>query len=229
MCGRYVLYGPPSRLTKQFDLESCPAITPRYNIAPSSQVLVVRHRPGLGRVGQLARWGLIPSWAKDLSIGAKLNNARAETVAARPSFRASFAKSRCLIPANGFYEWKLVSENGKVRKQPYYIRPVDDGLFAIAGLLALWRSDQGEDVVSTCIITTAPNAVMEPIHDRMPAILAPEAWAAWLGGEETSPEALKAWLVPAAAEGMTAHPVSTAVNRAGAEGEALTEVLDIKD
>lgn len=222
MCGRYVLYGPPSRLTERFGLQECPDFAPRYNIAPTSNVLVIRARPEVGRVGQLVRWGLVPNWAKDISIGANLNNARGETVDTKPSFRTSFAKHRCLIPANGFYEWKLVSEGGKVRKQPYYIRPTDEeSFFAFAGLLARWHAPDGTDLVTTCIITTGPNAIMEPIHDRMPVILGPEAWDAWLAPQNAHVEALKGLLVPCAADGIVAHPVSTAVNRAGVEGEAL--------
>ncbi len=221
MCGRYVLYGPPSRLTERFGLQECPDFAPRYNIAPTSDVLVIRHRPEVGRVGQLVRWGLVPNWAKDISVGAKLNNARAETADTKPSFRTSLAKHRCLIPANGFYEWKLVSEGGKVRKQPYFIRPAEDGFFAFAGLLARWRARDGTDLVTTCIITTTPNAVMAPIHERMPVILGQEAWDTWLTPENASVEALKGLLVPCAADRMVGYAVSTAVNRAGVEGEAL--------
>jgi putative SOS response-associated peptidase YedK len=108
MCGRYVLYGPQSRLTEYFDLRDCAAWEPRYNIAPQSDILVIRQRPELGRVGQSVRWGLIPRWAKDPAIGLKLNNARAETVAEKPSFKSGFERHRCLIPANGFYEWQAV-------------------------------------------------------------------------------------------------------------------------
>jgi putative SOS response-associated peptidase YedK len=222
MCGRYVLHGPHSRLTERFGLHGCSDFAPRYNIAPTSDALVIRQRPEVGRVGQLVRWGLVPNGAKDITVGSKLNNARAETVDTKPSFRTSFAKHRCLIPANGFYEWKLVSEGGKVRKQPYYIRPAaEDGFFAFAGLLARWHAPDGTDLVSCCIITTAANAVMEPIHDRMPVILAQEAWDAWLIPENATVACLKGLLLPCAADGMVAYPVSTAVNRAGVEGEGL--------
>lgn len=222
MCGRFALDAPSTRVAEKFSLADCPLLTPRYNIAPASDILVVRHRPEVGRIGQLVRWGLVPAWAKDPSIGAKLINARAETVETKPSFRSSFARHRCLIPASGFYEWKVVSENGKVRRQPYYVRPAEgDGLFAFAGLLARWRSGTGEDLVTTCIITTEANALMALIHDRMPAILAPGAWDAWLGAENASTAALRALLGPAPPEGMTAYAVGTAVNRAGVEGEGL--------
>lgn len=222
MCGRFALDAPSTCVAEKFSLADFPLLAPRYNIAPASDILVVRHRPEVGRVGQLVRWGLVPAWAKDPSIGAKLINARAETVESKPSFRSSFARHRCLIPASGFYEWKVVSENGKVRRQPYYVRPAEgDGLFAFAGLLARWRSGTGEDLVTACIITTEANALMAPIHDRMPAILAPGAWDAWLGAENASKEALRALLGPTPAEGMTAYAVGMAVNRAGVEGEGL--------
>lgn len=222
MCGRYALYGPASRLKQRFDLRECPEFPPRYNIPPQSEVLVIRRRPEGERTGQLVRWGLVPNWAKDPSIGAKLNNARAESVATKPSFRTSFAKHRCLIPASGFFEWKLVSEGGTVRKQPYYIRPsADDDFLAFAGLLARWRSPDGEDLISTCIITTTPNSVMEPIHDRMPVILADGNFDAWLDPDNHDVERLQAMLTPAPAGWLSAYPVSTAVNRAGVEGESL--------
>lgn len=230
MCGRYALYGPVSRLKERFDLHDCPDFSARYNIAPTADVLIIRLRPGVGRVGQLVRWGLIPNWARDPSIGAKLNNARAEGIAEKPSFRTSFARHRCLIPARGFYEWKLVTENGTVRKQPYYVRPTtDDDFFAFAGLLARWRSPQGEEIISTCIITTAPNSVMAPIHDRMPAILAESDLDAWLDPENHDLVGLASLLGPADAKGMVAYPVSAAVNRAGVEGLACIEPIAVDD
>lgn len=134
MCGRFALDAPSTRVADRFSLGDCPALTPRYNIAPTSDVLIVRHRPEVGRVVQLVRWGLVPSWAKDPSVGAKLINARAETVETKPSFRSSFARHRCLIPASGFYEWRMMSENGKMRRQPYYVRPVEaDGCLLLPG------------------------------------------------------------------------------------------------
>jgi len=226
MCGRFTLHTPAPRVTDHFGLVACTDFAPRYNIAPTSDVLVIRHKPDTGRVGQMVRWGLVPSWAKNPSIGAKMNNARGETVDTKPSFRTSFQKHRCLIPACGFYEWKPVSEGGKVRRQPFYIRPAEEnGLFAFAGLLARWRSEAGDDLITTCVITVGPNGVMEPIHDRMPVILAPGAWDAWLGAENASTEALKALLVPAPEAGMVAYPVGMTVNRAGVEGEELIRPL----
>lgn len=224
MCGRYALHGPQSRLKEYFDLRECAAWQSRYNIAPQSEVLVVRQRPGVGRVGQLVRWGLIPRWAKEASIGLKLNNARAESVAEKPSFKASFERHRCLIPANGFYEWQAIEEGGKTRKQPWYIRPAGDGDFlAMAGLLAAWKSPTGEDIVSTCVITTGPNEVMAPIHDRMPVLLTPGQFDAWLDPAWREVEALKSWLLPAPAASVVAWPVGTRVSNARNEGEDLIE------
>lgn len=224
MCGRYVLYGPQSRLTEYFDLRDCAAFEPRYNIAPQSDILVVRQRPAVGRVGQAVRWGLIPRWAKDPTIGLKLNNARAETVAEKPSFKSSFERHRCLIPANGFYEWQAVSEDGKTRKQPWYIRPSADGeFFAMAGLLAAWKAPDGTDIVSACVITTTPNELMAPIHDRMPVLLAPGQFDAWLDPAGRDLAALSRYLLPAPAQSMVAWQVGSRVNSARHEGPDLIE------
>ena len=224
MCGRYALYGPVTRLRKAFVLAECPEFEPRYNIPPTTEVLIIRQRPGVGRVGQLVRWGLIPRWAKDPSIGQKLNNARAETVAEKPAFKASFERHRCLIPANGFYEWQAVSEDGTVRKQPWYVWPAADGeFFAMAGLLAAWKSPEGKDIVSACIITTTPNEVMAPIHERMPVLLGPGQFDAWLDPAYLDVDILRRWLLPAPASAMTARPVGSRVSNARNEGPELLE------
>lgn len=229
MCGRYALYGPQSRLREAFLLESCPEYFARYNIAPQSRVLVIRHPPGAGRVGQLVRWGLIPSWAKDPGIGARLNNARGETVAVKPAFRGSFAGHRCLIPASGFYEWQAVAAGGKVRKQPWYVRPADpDGFFAFAGLLAAWKAPDGETIVTTCIVTTAANALMAPIHERMPAILRPEQYEAWLDPANHDTGALETMIGPCGSETMCVSPVSPAINRGDVEGPHCIETVAVR-
>lgn len=222
MCGRYALYGPRSRVREQFDLDDGFDFGPRYNIAPSTNVLVVRPEPDGRRVGRLYRWGLIPGWAKDPSIGAKLNNARGETVAEKPAFRAAFRRWRCIVPASGFYEWKAVDEGGRTVKQPYFIRPCDEGqLFGLAGLTERWVSPEGQEVHSCCIITTDANALMVPIHTRMPVILAPSDYAAWLDPANTNTEALRALLRPAEADGMIAYAVSRAVNSSRGDAPEL--------
>lgn len=200
MCGRYALSATATELIEHFQLLACPDFSPRYNIAPTSTIPVIRHKPDTGRVGQLVRWGLIPSWSKEPT--SKLNNARGETVAEKPSFRTSFARHRCLIPASGFYEWQTVA--GK--KQPFYIHPAEPGgFFVFAGLLAAWQAPDGQTIVSTCIITTGPNDVMAPIHDRMPVILESGQFDAWLDPALPGPVEM---IRPCSPEGMAAYPVS---------------------
>lgn len=170
MCGRFALHAHPDVVSLQFGLRSLPLFEPRYNIAPAATVLVVRND-----AAALARWGLVPHWAKDPAAGAKLNNARAETVARKPSFRDAYRARRCLIPASGFYEWK--TEGG--RRQPYYVSPAGADLFAFAGLWERWRE------LETCtIITTDANEKMRAIHDRMPVVISRGDYSAWLSGEE---------------------------------------------
>jgi putative SOS response-associated peptidase YedK len=225
MCGRYALSTTAAELIEHFKLLSCPEFGLRFNIAPQSMIPVIRQKPGAGRVGQMVRWGLIPSWAEDPSIGNKLNNARGETVAEKPAFRSSFARHRCLIPSSGFYEWQPVAG----RKQPYYIHPAaPDRFFAFAGILAAWTPSAGNTVVSTCIITTGPNAIMAPIHDRMPVILQPEQFDAWLDTDNHDTAALKAMLVPCRADLMAAYPVSPAINSGRAEGPACIEPIELE-
>ncbi len=222
MCGRYALSATAAELIEHFKLLACPEFGLRYNIAPQSIIPVIRQKPGAGRVGQLVKWGLIPKWAEDPSIGNKLNNARGETVAQKPTFRSSFAKHRCLIPASGFFEWQPIAG----RKQPYYIHPTAPGdLFAFAGLLAAWTPPEGETVVTTCIITTGPNEVMAPIHDRMPVILQPGQFDAWLDPDNHDTGTLKAMLGPCAPGGMAAYPVSPVINSGRVEGPECIEPL----
>jgi putative SOS response-associated peptidase YedK len=213
MCGRYALHASPEVVALQFGLAAVPAFTPRYNIAPTAQVLVVRDDGAT-----FVKWGLVPRWAKDVKgnppTGAGMNNARAETVAEKPSFREAFRRRRCLIPASGFYEWKL---EGKL-KQPYYIHPAAGGLFAFAGLWERWEGPGGP--LETCaVITTEPNAVMAPIHERMPVILEPADYERWLLG--TGP--LQPLLVPCAPARIAAHRVSRAVNDARRDDPGLVE------
>jgi putative SOS response-associated peptidase YedK len=224
MCGRYALYGPASRIREQFDLDGGFDFGPRYNIAPTMKVLVVHPGQHGERLASTYRWGLIPSWAKDVTIGAKLINARGETVAEKPAFRAAFRRWRCIVPASGFYEWKPVQEGSRTIKQPYFIRPQDDGdLFGFAGLTERWVSPEGEEVLTCCIITTDANELMMPIHDRMPVILAPNDYGAWLDPGNPDVDGLRASLGPAAADGMIAYKVCRAVNSSRGDSPTFVE------
>jgi putative SOS response-associated peptidase YedK len=207
MCGRFTLTGRPHRLRERFGLAAAPELTPRYNIAPSQPVLVIPNRTQ--RVLRPARWGLVPHWASDLSGGHKMINARAETLASRAPFRAALERRRCLIPADGFYEWK---HDGKQRRAPFYVRRRDGEPFAFAGLWDVWRPRDGEPVASCTIITTAANEVVGELHDRMPVILAREAYDTWLAPAPLHADLLQPWLVPCPAEWLEAYPVSTRVN-----------------
>lgn len=209
MCGRFTLFEPDKILAREFGISDIPPLSPRYNIAPSQPVMAVRaSATETGREIALLRWGLIPSWSKDPAIGNRLINARAETVHEKPSFRNAFRRRRCLIPANGFYEWQR-RERGK---QPYYIRLRDERLFAFAGLWDRWEGPD-EGAIETCaILTTAANAVLSPIHDRMPVILPSTAYAGWLDPALRDGESLAPLLVPFPPEEMLAFPVSPRVN-----------------
>lgn len=220
MCGRYALYGPISRIREQFDAKVDELeFEARYNAAPTQWLPVIRQRPDGERVVHLLRWGLVPSWAKDESIGNRLINARAETVADKPSFRAAYRKRRCIVPVNGFYEWKALSRG----KRPYYIHAVDDVLLGLAGLWEHWsRPDDGARIDTFAILTTDANAVMQPLHDRMPVILAPDAYAAWLD-PESDPDALQARLTSCANDALALHPVTKSVGNVRNEGAELIE------
>lgn len=175
------------------------------------------------------RWGLVPSWAKDPSAGGRLINARAETVAAKPSFRSAFARRRCLIPADGFYEWRPLggTDHGRPRKQPYFISRADGGLMAFAGLYELWRDtsvpdgDPGSWLWTAAIITTRATDDLGHIHDRMPMVIDPAQWAEWLDPSRRDPDGLLEVMVPAVSGGLETRPVSTAVNSVANDGPAL--------
>jgi putative SOS response-associated peptidase YedK len=193
----------------------------RWNVAPQSAVPVIYETKEGERIAELMRWGLVPHWAKDASIGNKLNNARAETIFEKPSFRQGVRKRRCILPASGFYEWQA----GPAGKQPWFISP-KAGLFAMAGVFEAWRpAPDAEWLLTCCVITTEPNAVMAPIHDRMPVMLDSSQWAAWLGRGNTDTQALAPLLKPFDASSMQAWPVAKAVGRSSAEGEELTQPL----
>ena len=209
MCGRFTLAPDAAELEGEFEGVEFPAqFAPRYNIAPSQPVLVIAN--DRRSAADFFVWGLIPSWAKDPSIGNRLINARGETLAEKPAFRASFKHKRCLILADGFYEWK--STPGSKLKVPHYIRMADGRPFGFAGLWSEWRSGDGSEVRSCTIVTTEPNELMASIHNRMPVILSPDAYAQWIDPAVRTPESLGAFIKPYPAEEMAAYPVSTLVN-----------------
>jgi putative SOS response-associated peptidase YedK len=202
---------PGKDLAERFGLEEVPDLEPRYNIAPTQRIAVIRlDRDKLRRRLVLVRWGLIPFWAKDTSIGQKMINARGESAAEKPAFRAAFKSRRCLVLTDGFYQWK----KGKVGKQPYLFRMADRRPFAFAGLWERWTGPEGETIESCTFLTTEANEIMQPLHDRMPVILKPEDYDLWLDPEVKDPELLKPLLRPCPAEEMTVQPVNPKVNRA---------------
>ncbi len=224
MCGRFTLNVAPSKLTEYFDLTGDLDFSPSWNIAPFSQInSIVADESGSKHLKSM-RWGLIPSWAKDETIGNKLINARSETIAEKPSFRSAFKRRRCLIPASGFYEWK--TENGI--KQPWYISLVSGEPMAFAGLWETWNSKEGEGIESCCIITTAANSFMEPIHDRMPATLNPEQWPLWLSQQEHFPDKLLPLICSQESKSIQAWPVTRELNRAGYRNDSglIAPLLD---
>ena len=230
MCGRYVVAYDPQTLVNGFSLTRVQPFERRWNVAPTAAVPVVYETREGERVAETMRWGLVPHWAKDETIGARLNNARSEGMADKPSFRQAVRRRRCILPASGFYEWQpRTGADGKAFKQPYFISPVGEPYFAMAGLFEAWRppgaAADAPWLLTCCVITTAANALMAPIHDRMPVMLPREAWAAWLARERQDPAAL-APLMGGLPEGaMQAWPVARTVGRSSAEGEALTAPL----
>lgn len=217
MCGRFTLRASASVLAEQFAAIADITLVPRFNVAPTQPIAVVRARPDsspLQRELAIVRWGLIPSWAKDAGIGGRMINARSETVAAKPAFRAAFRRQRCLIPADGFFEWRRQGKS----KQPYFIQMAGEQPFAMAGLWESWNGPDGNEIESCTILTTLPNELMQVIHDRMPVILPSETCGEWLDPAQADPEPLKRLLVPFDAGQMKARPVSSYVNRPSNEG-----------
>lgn len=207
MCGRYSLTTPVEAVGRLFEVAERPNLRPRYNIAPSQEVPVVRMDREGRRQLTLMRWGLIPSWAKEAKIGYRMINARAETVAEKPAFRSAFRHRRCLVPADGFYEWR---KRGSAR-QPYRITRADGAPFAFAGLWERWRPSEAEAIDSFSIVTTAANDLLRPLHDRMPVILDPKDYGPWLDTDVAAAEAARR-LVPYAGAELAVTPVSTRVN-----------------
>lgn len=228
MCGRYVLTQPAEVLDEYFEVspeaapeaaEAVSAFGPRYNIAPTQEAPIVR-ADGERRTLSLARWGLVPYWAEDAKIGNRLINARSETAGSKPAFREALRRRRCLVPADGFYEWKKVGKS----RQPYLFRPRDGHPLGLAGLWERWH-DGPLTLESFTLLTTEANETLEPIHDRMPVILPPASFARWLDPANENPEELVPLLAPCPADLLESLPVSTLVNDPTNEGAALIDRL----
>jgi putative SOS response-associated peptidase YedK len=259
MCGRYASSRKPEDLVEEFEISATggnrveEALAPDYNVAPTKPVYAVVERPprdaepgdsepgGPGRADarqrqlRTVRWGLVPFWAKDLSIGNRLVNARVETVHEKPAFRRAFAARRCLLPADGYYEWYPTEQrtsSGKPLKQPFFIRPADGGVLAMAGLYEIWRDpakaeDDPDRFVWTCtVLTTSAEDAVGHIHDRMPLLVEPDRYAAWLDPTGSAVDDLRDLLVPAAPGRLEAYPVSTRVNNVRNNGPELLEPLE---
>lgn len=206
------------------------ALEPNYNVAPTQDVLAVVEADGSRHLDAFF-WGLVPSWAKDVKIGSRMINARAETLAEKSTFKKPFASRRCLVPADGFYEWKKLGPGKKPKKQPMYIHGADGQPIAFAGLWSIWRGpdkDQ-EPLRSLTIVTTTPNALMAPIHDRMPVILPEDRWATWLDRDNHDLDALGALLVPAADDVLAVTPVAPLVNNVRNNGPELVDPVPAQE
>ena len=223
MCGRFSLSTPGEILAEAFGLEEPPQLDPRHNIAPTQTVATIRSDEGGRRSAHMCRWGLVPAWARQTWRGRPLINARSETAERSPAFRTAFARRRCLLPADAFYEWKALP--GARRKQPFLIRMADGNPF---GLAALWEpATGGPGAVETCtILTTEPNDLVRGIHDRMPVILEPGSYGLWLDPAAHASAQLRALLGPYPGERMVAYPVSTRVNNPRNDEPACAERLD---
>jgi putative SOS response-associated peptidase YedK len=248
MCGRYASSRKPEDLIEEFEVVDNRIEKPLdadYNVAPTKEVYaVVERRPSKDseeppqRQLRTLRWGLVPSWAKDPAIGSRMINARMETVAEKPSFKRAFAVRRCLLPADGYFEWYPTSRtgrNGKPLKQPFFIRPADGGILAMAGLYEIWRDptrdeDDPDRFRWTCtVLTTQAEDAVGHIHDRMPLMVEPDRWAAWLDPEVSGKDDLLPLLVPAAPGQLEAYPVATLVNNVRNNGPELLEPLPLEE
>jgi putative SOS response-associated peptidase YedK len=234
MCGRYVSATPAQQLAEEFHVDAVKAddLPAKYNVAPTDPVYAVAiSRDGLRQLGTF-KWGLVPNWAKDSNSGAKMINARAETVSEKPSFKRLLEKRRCILPADGFYEWKRLGDaeqKRKPRKQPFFIRRRDGKPMALAGLWDVWkpRDDADADWLrSATIITGEPNELVARLHDRMPVILPEDVWDTWLDPTNTDTAALSKLLVPYPAELLEAYPVDTMVNSVQNDGPELIDPLE---
>lgn len=225
MCGRFAFYSPDEAASRLFGVSDAPELEPRYNIAPTQFAPVVRQHDGGVRRIQLLRWGLVPFWAKDKSIGNRMINARAETLATKPAYRDSYRKRRCLVPANGFFEWQ---KRGGL-KQPFFISLGATEPFAMAGLWASWRSkeDPEQRLESFTIVTTTPADAISALHDRMPVIVSPQDYSRWLDPDIRETDALESLLVPCQSDRLQFWPVSREVNDPRNEGPGLVESISL--
>lgn len=221
MCGRYASSTPPDELIRHFRIEApLPNFPARYNLAPTQDAPVVRWNPEARRRQiDLLRWGLIPSWAKDPKVGASLINARVETLASKPAFKAAFAKRRCIVPATGFFEWRKTA-NGK---EPMFITLRSGAPMGFAGLWENWKDPEGHWIRTFVIVTGPPNELVAPIHNRMPVVLRPQDYGLWLGETPSDPDALEEACTPFPAEEMKAYPVSRAVNNVRNDDPSILE------
>jgi putative SOS response-associated peptidase YedK len=247
MCGRYASSRRPEDLVEEFEIDKVDVketLVPDYNVAPTKQVYAVVERPPKEEAAEppqperqlrTVTWGLVPFWAKDPAIGNKMINARMETVHEKPAFRRAFASRRCLLPADGYYEWYATSQknkSGKPLKQPFFIHPADGSVMAMAGLYEIWRDptradDDPERFKWTCtVITTTAEDELGRIHDRMPLLVERDRYDAWLDPTTSDPERLKELLVPAAPGRLEAYPVSTSVNSVRNNGAELLDPLE---
>jgi putative SOS response-associated peptidase YedK len=220
MCGRYTITATPEVLRALFGYAEQPNFPPRYNIAPSQPIPIVRLIDGK-RQFALVRWGLLPSWVKDPKKFTLLINARGESAVEKPAFRAAMKRRRCLIPADGFYEWQA----GGARKQPYFIHKISGEPFAFAGLWETWTGPNGEELETAAIVTTAANKTLAPIHDRMPVIVPPDAFDLWLDSANVDPMTASALIHPAPENWLEAYPISTDVNRVANDNPKLLELF----
>jgi putative SOS response-associated peptidase YedK len=220
MCGRYVITSAPEAIRALFRYWEQPDFPPRYNVAPTQPVPIVRLAAGVRSLA-LVRWGFVPAWVKDPRNFTLLVNARGESVSERAAFRNAMARRRCLFPADGFYEWKAGGE----KSRPYFVRPRGGGPIAFAGLWETWMGPNGEEVETACILTTAANRLLAPIHDRMPVVIAPEAFDLWLNCAEVDATTAAALIAPAPEDLFEAYEISTAVNRAANDSPDLIAPL----
>lgn len=217
MCGRYSLTATPEEVRALFGYDERPNFPPRYNIAPTQPIGIVRWASGTSHFS-LARWGLVPGWAKDPADLPLLINARSETAHQKPAFRGSMRHHRCLIPANGFYEWRRQSDG---HKQPFWIAPADGRLIAFAGLWSDWLGADGSEFDSAAILTCEANETLAPIHNRMPVVISPENFSAWLDVDGVSVQEARGLLKPAQPDFFEAVPVSSRVNKVANDDEEL--------